>query len=84
MKKKVLSVFFACILLLCGFLMVGCRDPFTDGEDGEDNVENKVTITVGILNEPGEQETMRKFKREFEKINDQINILWLSRFLQFL
>lgn len=74
MKKKVLSVFFACILLLCGFLMVGCRDPFTDGEDGEDNVENKVTITVGILNEPGEQETMRKFKREFEKINDQINI----------
>lgn len=74
MKKKFFALMFAVVLGVFALVSAGCNDAFEDGEDGEDNVANKVTIQVGILNEPGERETMRKFKSAFEKINDKVNI----------
>ena len=74
MRKKLLATIVAVLLAAAAVLAVGCSDPFVEGEDGVDEVANKVTITVGVLNEPGERETMRKFKKAFEETNDQINI----------
>lgn len=69
--KKILSFL---LLLAVTFCLFGCNSPFNDDDLGLDNVDGKVTVTVGILNDNNEKNMFAKLKTAFEKQNGLINI----------
>ena len=73
--KKFLTLFIVAVIIATALLgLPACKDPFNDDEFGRDKVAGKVTIRVAVLNEFGEKNLMTKFKSEFEKLNNYINI----------
>ena len=65
--KKIISIL---MLFILAFSLIACSSPFDDDSMGEDEVEGKVTIRVGIRNDPYEKAMMNALKREFEKQNN--------------
>lgn len=73
--KKIIAVL---LFLVFAFSLIGCSSPFDDDSLGEETVEGKVTIRVGIRNEANEKAMMTALKREFEKQNELINIRYVN------
>ena len=73
--KKIISIL---MLFILAFSLIACSSPFDDDSMGEDEVEGKVTIRVGIRNDPYEKAMMNALKREFEKQNNLINIKYTN------
>lgn len=68
MKKKLALLLGVFLTISAVAFTVGCGDELEE-------VPNKVTIEVGVMNTQSELSIMNRFKSEFEKVNDQIHIV---------